>query len=112
MTTLQEHKPYRIVVFASGLRRGRARRQFTELIPYDYAYVLWNPDQPYGLQARLSGAGCFEWPGMWAAKRAVDRVLADTYVRQVSVRTNQDKQVYRYFRHSDGRITGYYGSGD
>ena len=104
-------KPYRIIVFASGFRPGRRRRTYTEIIPCDYAFDGWTPAQSYQ-EARLPSAGSFLFPGIVAVRKAAMEYLARPSVTQVSVRTNQDKQVYRYFRQADGRITGYYGTGD
>ena len=97
--------PYRIMVFAHGFRPDRKGKAF------DYAFMAWNPVQSYQ-EARLPSAGSFLYPGIVAARKAAMEFLTISSTRQVSIRTNQDKQVYRYFLHADGTITGYAGTGD
>jgi hypothetical protein len=104
----EHRRPYRIVVFATGLRAGRRYKRYTQLVRTDYAYMGWTPEQHYQ-EARLPSAGSFLYPGVFAVYRAAREFLALPGTRQVSIRTNQDRQVYRYFKHEDGRITGYGG---
>ena len=94
-------RPYRLVVFATG-QIGRKKK------PRDYGYILWNPD--YTLVAgRLVGSGCFAWPGLIAAIRRARMELSRPEVRQVSVRTDQDRYVGRFVKHTDGTVVGYVG---
>lgn len=102
-------RPYRIVVFATRTRvRGKGKRQRTETI--GYGYVSWNSDDVARRMydpGRLYGSGTFCYPGMFAAYAAAMHELSKPEVHQISVRTNQDRPVYRYFKRPDGRITGY-----
>lgn len=102
-------RPYRLVVFATGTRvHGKGKRQRTETI--GYGYISWNADEVARNMydpGRLPGSGTFCYPGMYAAREAALRELSKLEVHQVSVRTNQDRPVYRYFKRPDGRITGY-----
>jgi hypothetical protein len=72
----------------------------------DYAYEAWNPVQHYN-EARLPSTGSFLYPGIVAVRKAAMEFLALPETRQVSIRTNQDRHVYRYCKHPDGKITGY-----
>lgn len=97
--------PYRIVVFATGTKTvGKGKRQRT--VPTSYGYMGWTETQHYQ-EARLPGAGSFLYPGMHAVRQAAMAYLALPETHQVSIRTNQDKAVYRYFKHADQSITGY-----
>lgn len=107
---METRTPYRIVVFASGLRAGKHLKRYTELIPYDYAFMGWTPKQHFS-EGRLTSAGSFLYPGMHAVRRAAMAFLAQPGTRQVSIRNNQDRQIYRYFKQTDGRITGYLENG-
>lgn len=102
-------RPYRVIVFATGTRiRGKGKRQRIDTI--GYGYVSWNSDDvARGMYdpGRLAGSGTFCYPGLFAARRAAMRELRQTGVQQVSVRTNQDQPMYRYYKQTDGRITGY-----
>ena len=110
-------KPYRINVFGNGyraVRRVKATRKhgiYTEITPTTWGIQGWNPDNRHEA-GRLPNSGCFTWVGIVAVRKAAMEYLARPNVTQVSVRTNQDKQVYRYFRQADGTITGYAGRGD
>lgn len=100
-------RPYRLLVGKTGQRVvGKGRRRRT--VECGYGFVAWNPEQPYGTQARLPGAGSFTWPGVHAARAEAMRQL-EAGADQVSIRTEQDKQVYRFFRQADGTISGYGG---
>jgi hypothetical protein len=72
----------------------------------------WTPVQVFDRGARLPNAGSFLYPGIVAVRKAAMEYLSNPNVHQVSVRTDQDKQVYRYFKQADGQITCYYGTGD
>lgn len=99
--------PYRVVVFIQGTRTtGRGLKRKT--VPTGSAFVAWNPDHTVE-SARLPGSGSFLWLGIHAARAVAMHymtMLGNTY-HQVSVRTNQDREVYRYFKHADGTISGY-----
>ena len=84
--------PYRIVVFAESPRRGRRPAR-------GYAYMGWSPVQHFE-EARLPGAGSFLYPGLHAVRRAALEYLSLPETRQVSVRTNQDREVYRFWKRS------------
>ena len=106
-------KTYCLHVFASGFRPGgrvkanRSHGAYCEIIPCDYGIQGWNPDNRHE-PGRLPTSGCFTWVGIVAVRKAAMEYLALPSVTQVSVRTNQDRQVYRYFKHADGTVTGYY----
>jgi len=104
-------RPYRIQVFASKFApvRDRMRPHPHTVIELKHiGFDGWNPIQSYS-EARLSGAGSFLYPGLIATRKAAMEFLAAPGVHQVSIRTNQDKKVYRYFKHEDGSISGYGG---
>jgi hypothetical protein len=104
--------PYRIVVFASKYvpsKRQPKRARYTAIERIDYAFMGWTETQVYQ-EARLPSAGSFLFPGLFAVRRAAMNALSLPETQQVSIRTNQDKSVYRYFKHSDGRISGYGGN--
>lgn len=109
--------PYRLVVSALGYRRSRVYKgrgpanlgAYTKIEPTVMGWMAWTPDQtcePW----RLPGSGSFLFNGLHVAYAEAMRLLALSPVQQVSVRTNQDRQVYRYVKHADGRISGYGGS--
>ena len=104
---MEHRKPYRINVFANGFRPVKRLKNRTVIEPTTYGYQLWQPTQTYQ-EARLPNAGSFLFAGMHEARRAAMAALAIPATTQVSIRTNQDRQVYRYFKQADGRITGYY----
>ena len=110
MDAHETRTPYRIQIFAVRYRPVRRRRTYTEIELAHVGWDGWNPVQHYQ-EARLPGAGSFLYPGMHAVYRAAMEALAQPGVHQVSIRTNQDRQVYRYFK-SDKGITGYYGTCD
>ena len=91
-------RPYRLIVSATG-QIGRHKK------PRDYGYILCNPDHTLAA-GRLVGSGCFVWPGLIAAIRRARMELERPEVRQVSVRTEQDRAVGRLIKWADGRITG------
>lgn len=79
-------KPYRIAVFASGtVTKGKGKKQRTE--KRGYAYMGWNPDHT-------------------AVRRAALDHLLLPETEQVSVRTNQDREVFRFFRSNLDRHLG------
>lgn len=104
--TTETRRPYRIQVFATGLTAGKRHKRFTQLVVWEYGYDAWNPEQSYQ-EARLPSAGSFLYPGIFAVRQAAMEFLARPETRQVAIRTNQDKRVYTYNKHDDGRITGY-----
>lgn len=99
--------PYRLIVFATGTRTtGRGKRARTKTV--GYGYMGWTADQraePH----RLPGSGTFCFPGLQAVRRAAMEYLALPETHCVSVRTNQDRSIYRWHKGSDGRISGYGG---
>jgi hypothetical protein len=97
--------PYRIVVFCSGLRVIKRGKKVTEK-PWSYAYMGWTPIQHFN-EARLPSAGSFLYPGLHAVRREALQYFAWPDTQQVSIRTNQDKNVYIFVRQYNGDITGY-----
>ncbi len=102
--------PYRIVVFTQAtVTTGKGKRQKTKTV--GSAYMGWTPRQAYQ-EARLEGAGSFLYPGIRAVRYAAYEYLALNETHQVQIRTNQDRKVYIFNKHADGRISGYAGSGE
>lgn len=103
----QFRTPYRIVVFASAAinQLKRSKNKLTTETR-NYAYMGWNRTQHYK-EARLPNAGSFLYPGLFAVRKAAMEFLALPETCQVSIRTDQDKQVYRFFKSADGTISGY-----
>jgi hypothetical protein len=101
-------RPYRIVVSSTRYRPIKRYKRHTAVERIGVGWVAWNPVQYYR-EARLPSAGSFLWPGVVEARKAAMNALAIPNVHQVAVKTNQDKTVYRYFKH-DRNITGYGGS--
>ena len=103
----QTKTPYRVLVFAQGTKTtGRGKTRRTQQT--GFGFVAWNPDHTVEV-GRLPGSGSFVFPGIRRARIEAMYylgMLGNTY-HQVSIRTNQDREVYRYFKHADGRITGY-----
>jgi len=99
--------PYRLMVSASAERTtGKGKRQRTRTV--HYSYMGWTADQtaePW----RLAGSGTFCFPGLHAVERAAREYLALPETQQVSVRTNQDRTVYRYVKNAGGSVYGYGG---
>lgn len=85
----EHRRPYRVVVFTAK-----------------YAYELWTPEQHYQ-EARLPSAGSFLFPGIHRVREAAILALALQDTRQAQIRTNQDRKVWLFNKHPDGRITGY-----
>lgn len=110
--------PYRLIVFGRRLRhvrtlkgRGPHRKGAQSVLePVDFSFHAWNDSdearQLYDL-GRLPGAGTFCWPGLHAVRAEAMRQVSQSGIHQISVRTNQDRRVYRYFKQPDGRIAGY-----
>lgn len=108
--------PYRLIVFAHGWQHTKPRRTRKTsawgvqcaLVRQGYAFMGWHAEQdPIVDASRLPGAGSFCYPGLHAVQRAAAEYLARPDVDQVSVRTNQDRQVWHYFKQADGRVRGY-----
>ena len=110
-------KSFCLHVFGNGfrpVRRVKATKGhgiYTAIEPCSWGIMGWNPENSHE-PGRLPTSGCFTWVGIVAVRKAAMEYLNRPNVTQVSVRTNQDKQVYRYFKQADGRVTGYYGTGD
>jgi hypothetical protein len=86
--------PLRIQVF--GTHEVRKEKN---IIKQGFGFDLWNPEQQCGQEARLPSAGSYLWPGLHATRRAALIALAQPGIEQVSIRTNQDKQVARLYRY-------------
>lgn len=103
-------KPYRILVIAHGiLMTGKSRNR--KPTPTTYGYFGWTPIQSYR-EARLPSSGSFLYPGIVAVRKAAMEYLSQPEVTQVQIRTNQDRKVYLWNKHKDGRISGYAPSND
>lgn len=100
--------PYRLNIFGQCFQPVRRLKKRTEIALIGYGVMGWTPTQHYQ-DARLPGAGSFLFAGMHEVRRAAMEALAQPNITQVSIRTNQDRQVYRYFKHADGSIGGYSG---
>ena len=98
--------PYRVNVSAQGWRITKRLKRVTRIEPIGYGYQLWTEKQSY-CEARLLSAGSFLFPGLHAVRAAALSELSKPHVHQVQVRTNQDKKVYLWNKHADGRVTGY-----
>ena len=107
---MSDATPIRLLVTVQGYRPTRRyyerKRPYTAVERCVYGFVAWTPEQHYN-EARLPCAGSFLFPGVHAARAEAMRYLERPNVQQVSVRTNQDRTVYLFKRHADGRITGY-----
>lgn len=102
---VSKYRPYRIAVFATSTTVvGKGKRQRTKV--QGYGYCGWTPVQHY-VEARLPGAGSFSFPGIHAARVAAREYLALPETHQVQIRNNQDRKVWLFNKHADGRITGY-----
>jgi hypothetical protein len=97
---------YRLVIITDRYRPVREYKRWTKIECTSVCWMGWTPTQAYR-EARLPGAGSFLYPGIHAVRRAAMEAFSQPGVRQVSVRTNQDKSVYLFNRHADGKITGY-----
>jgi hypothetical protein len=116
MNTNQEFRtPYRAVVFGSRFvpsKRQPKHGRFTAIERMDFAYDLWTERQAYQ-EARLPSAGSFLFPGIVAIRKAAMDALALPQTTSVSIRTNQDRKVYRFVKQSCGCVSGYgYADGD
>ena len=72
------------------------------------AFVAWTPDQSAD-PARLQGSGALLFAGVVRAIAAARYHLRGADVRQVQIRTNQDRTILIYHKAADGRITFYRG---
>ena len=97
LTAAKRKTPYRAIVFTTIDTRAGTRKK-TRTVTSGAAYVLWNSEctcEPW----RLEGSGSFLWNGLHAVRRAAMAVFADDpNVHQISIRTNQDREVYRFYR--------------
>lgn len=103
---METRRPYRIVVFARGPLPGSQRHPSRARRVAEYAYMGWNPMQHFS-EGRLPGDGSFLYPGIFAVRREAMKYLALPETQQVQIRTNQDRTVYLFNKHIDGRISGY-----
>lgn len=96
--------PFRIVVFGESQTvkharvKGKKREYVRKVERQGYGFILWNPDEATAAKAGRPGFGSFEWLGMHVARRAALDVLMQPEIMQVSIRTNQDKQIARLYR--------------
>jgi hypothetical protein len=101
--------PYRVNVFARGFRpvgKPSKKNGYTKIALSEYGFQLWTEVQAYR-EARLPSAGSFLFPGLHAVRQAALDALAKPNVYQVQIKTNQDRTVYLWNKHRDGRVTGY-----
>lgn len=105
---MSERRPYRLNIFGQRFQAVRRLKKRTDIALVTFGFMGWTPTQHYH-EARLPSAGSFLFAGMHEVRRAAMDALAQPGITQVSIRTNQDRQVYRYFKHADGTIGGYYG---
>lgn len=98
--------PYRLVIFANRYTAKKRYKKYTAIERVGYAVMGWTSTQYYQ-EARLPSAGSFLYPGLHAVRNSALDALAQPGVYQVQIRTDQDRKVYLYNKHSDGRITGY-----
>lgn len=105
--------PYRLVVTFHawrqlGIRKGRAdgRGMHCRVEPTIAGYIYWTPNTV--AEPAREGYGCFLLYGGLRAVATVRRIFRDHRVRQVSLRTNQDRTLLVYNRQADGRVTHYY----
>lgn len=75
------------------------------------AFVAWTPDQTAD-PARLQGSGALLFAGIVRAIAAARYHLRGADVRQVQIRTNQDRKVLVYNRRPDGTFTHYRADGE
>lgn len=102
--------PYSVNVFARKFQpvgKPRSRDGYTRIAPCEYGYMLWTPEQTEWDAARLPSAGSFTFVGLFRVYRAAMEALQQSGVYQVQVRTNQDRLLYVWNRHVDGRVSGY-----
>jgi hypothetical protein len=87
--------PYRILVFGTENKiTGKGRKRHTKA--QGFGYVLWNSID--GEAGRLLGSGSFVWRGLHTAYHAARMAFVDDRIEQVSIRTDQDREVYRMYR--------------
>lgn len=89
--------PFRIVVFGEReVIKGKGKRSRTER--EGFAFVLWNPDEETATREGRPGFGSFAWYEMPLARRAALDALLQPEITQVSIRTNQDRQIARLYK--------------
>jgi len=71
-----------------------------------YGYDLWNPDYETSERAGRPGFGSFYWYGLGTARRAALDALMQPGIDQVSIRTNQDKRIFTFYRSEWDRYIG------
>lgn len=88
--------PYRIDVFGTSeieIKKGKRARKERR----GWAIQAWNPVNHFE-PGRLPGAGSFLFPGLHAARSTALLYFQQPEIEQVSIRTNQDKEVFRFWR--------------
>src|SRR5579859_5670136 len=96
-SVMESLTPYRLIVFAEGsFTKGKGKRARTT-VRQGYAYMGWNPID-YCEPGRLEGSGSFLFPGLHVARSTAIQYLEMSEVQQVSIRTNQDQEVYRFYK--------------
>lgn len=103
---MSDRTPYRVIVFGHKYMPVKRLKRSTRIELRGFAYCLWTETQHYD-EARLPSAGSFLFPGLHRVREAAMQALTLPGIDQVSVRTNQDRKVFQYFKHADGTITGY-----
>jgi hypothetical protein len=97
---------YTLAVFATRYAVVRQLKKQTIIERQGFGFQGWNPNNSHE-PGRLPGSGSFTFVGLHEVRRAAMRYLETPGVHQVAVKTNQDREVYRYFKQPDGSITGY-----
>ena len=97
---------YTLNVFGTRYAPVRRLKRQTIIERQGFGFQGWNPNNDHD-PGRLPGSGSFVFVGMHNVRRAAMQYLDQPGVHQVAVKTNQSKDVYRYFKHADGSITGY-----
>lgn len=92
--------PYRVIVFCKGnslLVKAKPRKN-AKPQPTGYAFQAWNPVTT--AEPERAGYGTFLFPGLHAARTTAIMYLAEPETEQVSVRTNQDQEIYHFWKPS------------
>lgn len=96
---------YRIQVFGtSEIIKGRGKR--ARAVRQGFGFDLWNPDEETARAEGRPGFGSFVWYGMHAARRAALSALMQPGIDQVAIKTNQDQDVFRFYKSNWARYVG------
>jgi len=106
-------QPFRVLVSQRGWCKGRTyagrgpqhKGAKSVIEPVIWGFVAWTADTT--AEPWREGFGSFLFGDIHKTREAISRYLADARTTQISVRTNQDRTLFVYNRHADGRITSY-----